>query len=188
MGKQRSKPSGDGVSHGDYIRHRRQRSSSADVGGTQKARNIAPMPTVPAKYKDQRAERISAWARENNVSLSELSRKAKLSRSTAQKVCLALEANLEAGDVGLGTLTALAQAMGRDLKWLLYGDAPPDLVPLRKFPGWEVAAREATEKLDVSQATVEMIGRLGWTEAPPQLDGLFIAGIAMQLARRPRTT
>lgn len=134
------------------------------------------MRAAPAVYKNPIVRRIIAHALENQISLSELSRRAGLSRSTAQKVCTTLESG--SGDVGLATLTALAQAMGYTLTWLLYGDSPPSGIRLRDLPGWENAAREAVDRLGADAETVKAVG--GWIlhEMPPRMDAFLVAGLA----------
>jgi hypothetical protein len=157
---------------GEYVRQGRRSSSTNffDDG------NGGKFPPVASRYTNPIAERIASYARDTEISLRELSRRAKLSESTAQKVCDRLETS--AGDVGLATLTALAHAMDKSLTWLLYGDAPPKLLLLRDLTGWDAAAREAVERLGADAATVRAVG--GWAvhEPPSRLDAWYVAGIA----------
>ncbi len=121
------------------------------------------------------AERIRGWCRETGTSLRALSLAAGLGGTTAQTVCHNLETD---HDVGLATLTALADAMGRPLTWLLYGGKPPEGIMLNSLPGWAEAVREARERLGVSVAAAEGVGRWRVPEAPPHLDALFVAALA----------
>lgn len=131
-------------------------------------------------YEDPVAERIGTYAREQGLSLRELSRRAGLSESTAQKVCDRLET--KAGDVGVATLTALAKAMGQELRWLLYGDAPPSGFELRSFEEWDRAAAEAVDRFGLDPAQTSAVGLWTVHEKPARLDAFFVA----QLVRSHR--
>jgi transcriptional regulator with XRE-family HTH domain len=122
------------------------------------------------------ATRIRNYCANGKISLRDLSKRAILSASTAQKVCDRLER--DEGDVGLDTLDSLAKAMGVTLVWLLYGDNPPDTILLRALPGWKEAAREAIDRLGADPAQVELIGGWHLHEAPTRLDGIFVASLA----------
>lgn len=131
---------------------------------------------VTARTSNPIATRIREYCAHGGISLRELSRRAGLSPSGAQKIADRLET--DAGDVGLDSLTGIARAMGVSLVWLLYGDNPPDKVLLRALPGWPEAAREAVQRLGADPTVVEAVGGWHLHEAPAQLDGILVAALA----------
>lgn len=164
-------PVGDGLGHGEHIRHRRERSSTPSfltghnpLVNPERSRAANPV-----------AQRIREHCLRTGKSLAQLSAEAGLSRSGVQKICDRLDKSL--GDVGLDSLTGIARAMGVSLVWLLYGDNPPGAVLLRSLPGWAEAAREAAERFGADPAVVEAVGGWHLHEAPARVDGIFVAAL-----------
>ena len=181
MGEDRPESVGNSVGgHGEDIRHQRQRSSSATFATTENPRRIALVKAATASYQNPIASRIVAHCAEERISLRELSRRAGLSESTAQKVCERLEGDV--GDVGLATLTALAAAMGQSLTWLLYGETPPAPTALRDLDGWADAARAAAEHLGADPASVERVGAIATLE-PVAITAFAVADMARHFKR-----
>lgn len=173
VGDEVAEPVGNGVGHDEHNRHRRVRSSIVTLQSVETKGRISGMGARRlASYENPIANRLY---QDGKISLRELSRRAGLSETTAQKVCNSLENG--DGDVGLETLTALAAAMDRPLKWLLFGEQEPAST-FGDQPGWNESAREAVERFGADAAIVKSLGAAPVFLPPPKVDVLFVVELA----------